>query len=118
MLLVRALLPLLRRGTRRVIANISSGLGSLAGTPGGFSYAYCASKAALNMTTVLMHRELSAERFTVVSLDPGWNRTDMGGAEAPLDPVDTVRAMIAQLHRLDAGRSGEFLGYDDQPRPW
>jgi NAD(P)-dependent dehydrogenase (short-subunit alcohol dehydrogenase family) len=34
------------------------------------------SKAALNMLTVLMHRELSGDGFTVLSLDPGWNRTD------------------------------------------
>jgi NAD(P)-dependent dehydrogenase (short-subunit alcohol dehydrogenase family) len=66
--------------------NVSSGLGSLAATPGGFSYAYCISKAALNMLTVLLHRELSGDGFTVVSLDPGWNRTDMGGRDAPLDP--------------------------------
>ena len=117
-LLARALLPALRRGTRRVVANMSSSLGSLAGTPGGFSYAYCASKAALNMTTVLMHRELAGEGFTVVSLDPGWNRTDMGGAEAPLDPVETMRAMAAQLERLDHRSAGAFLGWDDRSRPW
>jgi NADP-dependent 3-hydroxy acid dehydrogenase YdfG len=58
-LLTRALLPALRRGGRKLIAHVSSGLGSLAISPGGFSYAYCSSKAALNMLTVLMHRELS-----------------------------------------------------------
>src|SRR5262245_12916345 len=35
-LLTRALLPLLARGSRKTIANVSSGLGSLASTPGGF----------------------------------------------------------------------------------
>jgi NAD(P)-dependent dehydrogenase (short-subunit alcohol dehydrogenase family) len=117
-LLTRALLPLLARGTRKVIANVSSGLGSLASTPGGFSYAYCCSKAALNMLTVLMHQELAGEGFTVVSLDPGWNRTDMGGAEAPLDPRDTVGSMITLLDRLRQADSGKFIGYDGQLRPW
>jgi len=117
-LLTRAVLPLLRRGSRRTIANVSSSLGSLASTPGGFSYAYCSSKAALNMLTVLMHRELSGDGFTVVSLDPGWNRTDMGGKQAPLDPTDTVGSMTGLLERLTPGDSGKFLGYDDQPRPW
>ena len=73
-------------------ANVSSGLGSLAATPGGFSYAYCASKSALSMLTVLMHREPAGDGVTVVSLDPGWIRADMGGAFAPLDPTDSVRA--------------------------
>ena len=117
-LLTRALLPALRRGRRRLIVHVSSTLGSLASTPGGFSYAYCSSKAALNMLTVLMHRELAGDGFTVVSLDPGWNRTDMGGAAAPLDPADTVGSMVAHLERLGPGDSGKFIGYDGQPRPW
>jgi NAD(P)-dependent dehydrogenase (short-subunit alcohol dehydrogenase family) len=117
-LLTRALLPLLARGRRKTIANVSSSLGSLASTTGGFSYAYCASKAALNMLTVLMHRELTGDGYTVVSLDPGWNRTDMGGSAAPLDPRDTVRGMIALLERLGPADSGTFVGWDGKPRPW
>ena len=117
-ILTKALLPVLGRGRRKTIVNVSSSLGSLAITPGGFSYAYCCSKAALNMATVLMHRELSGDGFTVISLDPGWNRTDMGGGQAPLDPRDTVASMIALLERLGPADSGKFIGYDGQPRPW
>ncbi len=117
-LLTKALLPCLRRGTRRAVVNVSSMLGSLASTSGGFSYAYCTSKAALDMLTVLMHRELADDGFTVVSLDPGWNRTDMGGAAAPLDPKDTVRSMVALLERLGREDGGRFIGWDGAPRPW
>src|SRR5262245_28337650 len=117
-LLTKALLPLLRRGNRKVVVNVSSGLGSHAATPGGLSYAYSASKSALNMLTVLMHRELAGDGLTVVSFDPGWNRTDMGGAAAPLDPVETIHAMVAILDRLRPSDSGTFLGYDGQQRPW
>ena len=117
-LLTKALLPVLGRGRRKTIVNVSSTLGSLASTPGGFSYAYCSSKAALNMMTVLMHRELSGDGFTVISLDPGWNRTDMGGGEAPLDPKDTVASMITVLERLGQRDSGRFIGYDGESRPW
>ena len=117
-LLTKALLPVLGRGRRKTIVNVSSSLGSLTITPGGFSYAYCCSKAALNMATVLMHRELSGDGFTVISLDPGWNRTDMGGGEAPLDPKDTVASMITVLERLGQRDSGRFIGYDGESRPW
>ena len=117
-LLTKALLPVLGRGRRKTIVNVSSSLGSLAITPGGFSYAYCCSKAALNMATVLMHRELSGDGFTVISLDPGWNRTDMGGGEAPLDPKDTVASMVTVLERLGQRDSGRFIGYDGESRPW
>jgi NAD(P)-dependent dehydrogenase (short-subunit alcohol dehydrogenase family) len=117
-LLTRALIPSLRAGGRRTIVNVSSSLGSLAITQGGFSYAYCASKAALNMLTVQMHKELATDGFTVVSLDPGWNRTDMGGSRAPLDPKDTVRGMVTVMERLGRDDSGKFLGYDGEIRPW
>ena len=117
-LLTKALLPVLGRGRRKTIVNVSSSLGSLAITPGGFSYAYCCSKAALNMATVLIHRELSGDGFTVISLDPGWNRTDMGGGEAPLDPKVTVASMITVLERLGPRDSGRFVGYDGESRPW
>src|SRR5262252_5112436 len=117
-ILTRALLPVLGRSRRKTIVNVSSSLGSLASTPGGFSYAYCSSKAALNMMTVLMHRELSSDGFTVISLDPGWNRTDMGGGEAPLDPKVTVASMITVLERLGPRDSGRFIGYDGESRPW
>ena len=117
-LLTKALLPVLGRGRRKTIVNVSSSLGSLAITPGGFSYAYCCSKAALNMATVLIHRELSGDGFTVISLDPGWNRTDMGGGEAPLDPKVTVASMITVLERLGPRDSGRFIGYDGESRPW
>src|SRR4029450_509096 len=70
-LLTRALVPSLRAGGRRTIVNVSSSLGSLAITQGGFSYAYCASKAALNMLTVQMHKELATDGVTAVALDPG-----------------------------------------------
>ena len=116
-LLTRALLPLLRRGGRRTIVNISSSLGSMANTQ-RFSYAYCASKAALNMLTVQMHKELAKDGFTVVSLDPGWNRTDMGGSQAALDPRDTVRSMVGLMDRLGRDDSGRFHGYDGDIRPW
>jgi NAD(P)-dependent dehydrogenase (short-subunit alcohol dehydrogenase family) len=117
-LLSEALLPALRRGRRRTIANVSSGLGSLGLAMGGFSYAYCCSKAALNMLTVLMHKELANDGFTVVSLDPGWNRTDMGGGEAPLDPRDTVAGMVKLLERLQPSQAGTFVGWDGEARPW
>jgi NAD(P)-dependent dehydrogenase (short-subunit alcohol dehydrogenase family) len=117
-LITRALMPLLGRGTRRTIVNVSSSLGSLVNTQGGFSYAYCASKAALNLLTVYMHKELAKDGFTVVSLDPGWNRTDMGGGQAPLDPRDTVRSMVGLMGRFGPGDSGRFIGWDGAIRPW
>ncbi len=117
-LLTRALLPALLRGTRKIIANVSSQLGSIADAEGGFSYSYSISKAALNMLSRQMHLELSKDGFTAIALDPGWNRTDMGGKQAPLDPKDSVRSMVVLLERLGPRDSGKYLRYDGAEERW
>ncbi|MBL0921202.1 MAG: SDR family oxidoreductase [Phycisphaerales bacterium] len=117
-LVAQALLPNLRAGKRRLIANISSQLGSVANASSGFSYAYCASKAALNMATVKMAKDLEAERFTVVTLCPGWNRTDMGGAEAPLDPKDSIRDLIRLIDGFTVKDSGRYVQHNGKALPW
>jgi len=86
----KALLPLIRRSEAGRIVNVSSLLGSLAdiGHPdsayaGFVSFAYPASKVALNALTVLLAKELRGTNVKVNSADPGWVRTDMGTAAAP-----------------------------------
>ena len=117
-LLTRAMLPALRRGTRKAVVNVSSQLGSITNAEVGFSYAYCVSKAAVNMLSRLTHLELQREGFTAIALDPGWNRTDMGGNDAPLDPKDTVRSMVGLMERLGPADSGKYLRYDGAVIPW
>ncbi len=117
-LLTRALLPNLRAGRRRVIVNITSQLGSMTNAEQGFSYAYCLSKAAVNMLSRQEHLELSREGFTVIPLDPGWNRTDMGGAQAPLEPRNTVRGMVDLIERLGPDDSGKFFVHDGTIEAW
>ena len=64
--LTRALLPLLRKGVRRTVVNLSSGAGAIsaAGGQGGWalrSLAYKASKAALNMGALRALNEYLAQ---------------------------------------------------------
>jgi NAD(P)-dependent dehydrogenase (short-subunit alcohol dehydrogenase family) len=83
--LIRATLPLLRKARGRVI-NLSSGLGSvrLLADPDGPDMGpdvigYSASKAALNMVTVLYSRALRDEGIAVNAVSPGWVATDLTG---------------------------------------
>lgn len=66
--MIRALRPLLEKGTDALIVNVSSIAGS-AGT--GSSVAYASSKAAMNMMTVTLARAL-APRIRVLSVSPGY----------------------------------------------
>src|SRR5580698_11112781 len=84
--LTQALLPLLRKSLGGRIVNLSSILGSntLHATPGSFIYdaktfAYDASKSALNSFTIHLAHELKDTKIKVNSAHPGWVKTEMGG---------------------------------------
>src|SRR5262249_37414130 len=84
--LTQALLPLIRKAPAGRIVNLSSILGSLAlhadaSSPiyDKKSFAYDASKTALNAFTVHLAQELRNTRIKVNSAHPGWVKTDMGG---------------------------------------
>jgi NAD(P)-dependent dehydrogenase (short-subunit alcohol dehydrogenase family) len=118
LLVVRAILPLLRAGSRRVVLNVSSQLASIANNTGGSSYAYRASKTALNQLTVCLANELRGEGFCCVNVHPGWVRTDMGGPQAPMLPPDSARHLIALADRLTPADTGKFLNFDGAAMPW
>jgi NAD(P)-dependent dehydrogenase (short-subunit alcohol dehydrogenase family) len=112
-----ALLANVLAGERKVIAMMSSRLGSIA-EASGMTLPYATSKAALNMLVKGLAAELAARGVIVVALSPGWVRTDMGGASAPLAPeasVANLRNVIAGLKQRD---SGKFLSHDGSAIPW
>ena len=115
---VEALLPQLRRGERRVIANMTSRMGSIDDNTSGGAYAYRASKAALNMVTKSLSIDLAADGFTCVVLHPGWVRTAMGGPDAPVPVETSVSGLLRVLDNLDTADSGSFLDFTGQALPW
>lgn len=117
MRVTQALLPNLRAGERKLVMNMSSGLGSITNTRGGMA-GYRMSKAALNMQTRVEAGDLRGEGFIFVAMSPGWVRTDMGGPNATLSPAESVRGMLAILAGLTAADSGRFFNYDGQELPW
>ncbi len=115
LLVTQALLPVLAPGA--VIVNVSSLLASLSDGL-GIDYAYNASKAALNMLTVTMQRDLGPQGFTAVSVSPGWVRTDMGGPEAPLELHEAGGELAALIARVDASFGGRYVDRFGAPMRW
>lgn len=105
--LAQATAPLLAGGG--VLAHMTSGLGSLARATFVACHAYQISKAALNMATRLLAAELADDDITVVSLDPGWVRTRLGGANARLDPEESIAQLRRVVASLTRERSGQVL---------
>jgi NAD(P)-dependent dehydrogenase (short-subunit alcohol dehydrogenase family) len=118
MLTTKALLKNLRAGGRKLVFSITSQLGSIANNAGGSTYAYRASKAALNMLNMSLSHDLKKDGFTCVVVHPGWVRTDMGGPNATLAPEESIRNMLALADRLKPEDSGKFFNYDGKPLPW
>ena len=102
---------------RKMIAFMSSRLGSIAQTS-GHTLPYASSKAALNMVAKAFSVLLAARGVTVVALHPGWVRTDMGGRGAPLEPAEAVRGLRKIIAGLQHADSGRFLDYDGTEIPW
>jgi NAD(P)-dependent dehydrogenase (short-subunit alcohol dehydrogenase family) len=112
-----ALLPNILAGKRKVIAMMSSRLGSIA-EASGMTLPYATSKAALNMLVKGLAATLATKGVIVVALSPGWVRTDMGGAGAPLAPETSVAGLRKVIAGLKERDSGKFLSHDGSPIPW
>jgi NAD(P)-dependent dehydrogenase (short-subunit alcohol dehydrogenase family) len=95
---------------------ITSGMGSIGGAEGSYGWLYRTSKAALNMA--VHAAQFDYPKATMIVIDPGWVRTDMGGASAPLAVEDSVRGMRATIAKLGAKDRGKFFAYDGRQREW
>jgi NAD(P)-dependent dehydrogenase (short-subunit alcohol dehydrogenase family) len=99
------------------IAFMSSRLGSIAQTS-GHTLPYASSKAALNMVVKAFSVLLAPRGIIVLALHPGWVRTDMGGAGAPLEPGESVRGLRKVIEGATSADSGRFLSHDGAGIPW
>ncbi len=116
--LVERFVDRVARSEKRVIACMSSTMGSISGNTEGRHYLYRSSKAALNSVVRSLAIDLRPRGVTVVALHPGWVRTDMGGADADLAPAESVGALRRVLDRLVPADSGRFFNYDGSEVPW
>ena len=112
-----ALVPNLKKSESPRIVNVSSGLGQLT-DGGGSARGYSFSKAALNMVTRNLHSAHSGDGLIVISLNPGHNKTDMGGDGAPLDPKDTAAQVFTLTEELKPEQSGLFWMYTGKKLDW
>ncbi len=103
---------------RKLIANISSKMGSIGDNARGGSYIYRSSKAALNMVVKSLSVDLAGRGISVVAFHPGWVQTDMGGSEAALTVAESVAGMRAVIEGLGPADNGKFFNYDGSEIPW
>ena len=116
--LARHLLPNVREDTG-VVAFMSSVMGSVADNMAGTSELYRASKAALNsITRGFFNAGLGGRKITVLSLHPGWVRTDMGGPSAAVGIEESVKGLADVLAAQKGTHVHEFLDYRGETIAW
>ncbi len=102
---------------RGVMAFLSSRMGSIGTMSSSSGIAYRASKAALNAVVKGASLELGKRGVRVVSLHPGWVRTDMGGPSATLTPQESVAGMRHVIENA-SDMHGGFYDNTGASIPW
>ena len=108
-------LPLMVGNGEKAIINISSEAGSFANAYGG-DYPYALSKGALNLFSEHVRRYVADRSIRVYAVHPGWIRTDMGGNEAPGDPYEAARGVLALVDGSNCPNdAGVFINSRGEP---
>jgi len=122
--LTQTMLPLIKKSPAGRIVNLSSILGSLTlqadpDSPiyDAKSFAYDASKTALNAFTIHLAYELRDTNIKVNSAHPGWVKTDMGGPQATMELSEGARTSAVLATLPDDGPSGGYF-HLGRPLPW
>jgi NAD(P)-dependent dehydrogenase (short-subunit alcohol dehydrogenase family) len=116
--LARLLLERVRPRTG-VVAFMSSGMGSVGENTSGGWDVYRASKAAQNvLARSLAVTEAQSLGITVLSINPGWVKTDMGGPGASIDVPTSVRGIADQIERRAGSGEHAFVGWNGRILPW
>ena len=102
----------------KLIAAMSSKMGSMADNGSGGSYIYRSSKAALNAVMKSAAIDLAPRGVKVAILHPGWVQTDMGGPNAEITVTESVGRIREILATITPEISGTFFDIDGKVIPW
>jgi NAD(P)-dependent dehydrogenase (short-subunit alcohol dehydrogenase family) len=103
---------------RGVIGFMTSQLGSVANNTGGGMELYRASKAALNSFTRSFAARHRDKGLSILSLHPGWVRTDMGGPGADIDVATSAKGLADRVEQALDAHQEAYLDYAGDVLPW
>ena len=99
------------------IGVMTSGLGSISSNSSGGYELYRASKAALNML-MKSYAVRANPSHSLIAMMPGWVKTDMGGAGAPLDVETSVKGIATTIASLEGTSGLKFVDYQNRNINW
>ena len=114
---IQALMPSMKMGSRRVVASMSSRMGSIQQNTGG-AIGYRASKSALNSINKSLSNEFAEQGFIFVVLHPGWVRTDMTNDRATYSTEESAQALFKVITGLSKPDNGQFYDLHGKSIAW
>ncbi|WP_028612026.1 SDR family oxidoreductase [Paenibacillus harenae] len=121
----QAFMPLLLNGESKCLVNISSEAGSIGDCRRDSWYAYCMSKAALNMQSKLIHNRIKPLGGRVLVVHPGWVQTymqgklDVGATLTPEQSAGSILKVIEARLKIDAEHLAcDYVDYEDRALKW
>ncbi|MFL2802452.1 MAG: SDR family oxidoreductase [Paracoccaceae bacterium] len=118
LIITQSIIKNIEKSSDKKIYFLSSKVGSIEDNRGGGMYIYRSSKTALNQVVKSLSVDLKPLGISVISLHPGWVRTDMGGPNALISVDESVNGMMTVISNTDIKNSGQFLNYDGNEIPW
>ncbi|MEU4345957.1 SDR family oxidoreductase [Streptomyces sp. NPDC023838] len=100
------------------IGIMSSDQGSIALNTEGGQDLYRASKSALNQLMRSYAARHAGDSRTLLLMDPGWVRTELGGPHAELSVEESVPGVAETIERQQGKPGLQFLDYEGQVVPW
>ena len=118
LMLVQTFVEQIASSQQKLAAVISSKVGSIADNSSGGSYIYRSSKTAVNQVVKSLSIDLASRAITVISLHPGWVKTDMGGPNAEISTDTSVSGLKSILQSAGLAQSGQFIEFNGSSIPW
>ena len=99
-------------------AFVSSKMGSIGLMTTSSSVLYRASKAGLNAVVKAAALEWGLKGINFITMHPGWVKTDMGGANADIDPATSIAGMRKVIASVTPASNGRFYNYTGEELAW
>lgn len=112
-----AILPLMAKRGKGKIINITSITAQMGNFKDDYPY-YRLSKLALNGITKMLASSYKNEDMTIISLHPGWVKTEMGGKNATISVEESSKAVIWAITKLNSSDSGKFYNHNKKEILW
>jgi len=118
LMLAQAFVEQVAASQQKLVAVISSKVGSIADNSSGGSYIYRSSKTAVNQVVKSLSIDLAGRDIAVISLHPGWVQTEMGGPNAEIGTDESVSGLKSILQSAGLAQSGQFIEFNGNSIPW